>query len=711
MALKKTLTGLGAFILMSAIVIGAAYSQTPPPNPFDIPLTVERSADRLSATATWTPNQGADIQAFFVVAKLFAGEPDSTGYGIKADTFRYVDWPLAGDVGSLVITGLDPGREHLYGVTSGAGDADGNLVWSAWEIAGETISATPTPTPTPTATLTPTATPTPQATPIAVGTPTIAELVRNVEDGVAQIITLTSGGSGFIIDSEGRVVTNQHVVGGNRSVTVRLSDGSEYRAAVLGVDPVADLAVVDMDGGENLRALTLGDSDTAQIGEEVVAIGYPLGFQLGQSQTVTKGIISARRTFGGGGVEHFQTDAALNPGNSGGPLFNRAGEVIGVNTSGIERTPDGRPVIGISFAVSINEVKARLDDLKGGVGVEPSGSPTPVPTPVTSGSPVPTPEAAPTPPALPTGWSRYNNGYYGFSIDMPPGWVVDEEDEELNYAYFGPLDRQAGGWVNAYDLPSSYSLQEFALWYRDWLRDYARDESWDLFEVSSFDIKREGGQEFYEMVWRAQPSTEFCIERNTERIYMSLWYPGKPHGFRVGAGVCEHSLNRYPVEAIHDSFTEWMPYWNAAHAFGLNVAPGWTLEENKETDDYAEFWTADNAGVFQIFVHEVGPSGTLEDFVNWRLDILNRLGDSWEVFELTGTFGSVGVVGARDQYLITYVSQLDSEYCVSADVELLALSSYHPTHPYGFLVVTGVCQGSLDLYDDQRWEMMVGFRN
>ena len=157
---------------------------------------------------------------------------------------------------------------------------------------------------------------------------------------MVQIITITSSGSGFIIDSDGRVVTNQHVVGGNRSVTVRMRDGAEYQAGVLGVDVVADLAVVDIAPEIALTPVPLGNSSLVQVGEEVFAIGYPLGFQLGQSQTVTMGIISSKRNYDG--VEHLQTDTAINPGNSGGPLFNRAGQVIGVNTSKQEYTSDGQ---------------------------------------------------------------------------------------------------------------------------------------------------------------------------------------------------------------------------------------------------------------------------------------------------------------------------------------------------------------------------------
>ena len=181
----------------------------------------------------------------------------------------------------------------------------------------------------------------------------------------------------------------------------------------------------------------------------------------------------------------------------------------------------------------------------------------------------------------------------------------------------------------------------------------------------------------------------------------------------MNTGVCEHSLDRYPsatTNAIHQSFTEWMPYWNATHAFGLNVAPGWTLETETETDDYAAFWAPERAGVLEVKVYEVDASSTLEDFVNWRLDILDRLGDSWEVYEPTGTYGYGGIVGSRDEYVTTYVAQSEAEYCVSGNVELMVLSSYHPAHPYGFLVSTGVCQHSLDLHDDERWEMIWGFR-
>lgn len=176
--IRKIVTSVTAFVLLSTIAIGAAHAQVPPPpNPFDIPLTVERSADRMSTTATWTPNTGAEYQGFFVVAKLFTSEPDTAGYGVKIDTFRYVDWPLAGDVGSLVITGLDPSRDYFYGVISTARGSSGNWVWSAWEIVQDTAS-------TPPAQNSPTTTATPSTTPVSVATPD-ASLTLEVKAEVA----------------------------------------------------------------------------------------------------------------------------------------------------------------------------------------------------------------------------------------------------------------------------------------------------------------------------------------------------------------------------------------------------------------------------------------------------------------------------------------------------------------------------------------------
>ncbi|MGE0405570.1 MAG: S1C family serine protease, partial [Candidatus Korobacteraceae bacterium] len=166
-------------------------------------------------------------------------------------------------------------------------------------------------------------------------------------------------GSGFVLDKEGHVLTNYHVVANARQVEVMLSNQKSYRAQVIGGDARLDLAVLKIDA-PNLAVATLGDSRDLQVGQKVFAIGNPFGLE----GTMTRGIISSIRPVeqpGGGRIdEAIQTDAAINPGNSGGPLLNSRGEVIGINT--MIFSPVGQSA-GIGFAIPINTAKAVLNDL------------------------------------------------------------------------------------------------------------------------------------------------------------------------------------------------------------------------------------------------------------------------------------------------------------------------------------------------------------
>jgi len=164
-----------------------------------------------------------------------------------------------------------------------------------------------------------------------------------------------SGGSGVIVDKEGYILTNNHVVEGAEKVKVRLNDGREFTATVKGQDSRTDLAVLYIKA-KDLPAAALGDSDKLEVGEWAIAIGSPFGLE----HTVTVGVISAkgRSGLGTGTYEDFiQTDASINPGNSGGPLINIDGEVIGINAMIIQ------PGTGIGFAIPINMAKQILNDL------------------------------------------------------------------------------------------------------------------------------------------------------------------------------------------------------------------------------------------------------------------------------------------------------------------------------------------------------------
>ncbi|HEX9616558.1 MAG TPA: trypsin-like peptidase domain-containing protein [Anaerolineales bacterium] len=186
--------------------------------------------------------------------------------------------------------------------------------------------------------------------------PGVVSIAVNVEQGGR---TGQGAGSGFLIDEQGHIVTNNHVIAGARSVTVTFFDGSQVGAEIVGADPDSDLAVIIVDQlPDNVRPLPLGDSDVVLVGEWVVAIGNP--FMLSNSMTV--GIVSAVGRTIPTEVTPFsipqviQTDAAINPGNSGGPLLNLRGEVIGVNES-IATSGGVRANAGVGFAVPVNIVR------------------------------------------------------------------------------------------------------------------------------------------------------------------------------------------------------------------------------------------------------------------------------------------------------------------------------------------------------------------
>ncbi len=164
-------------------------------------------------------------------------------------------------------------------------------------------------------------------------------------------------GSGFIIDSSGIIITNNHVIEGAEDILVRIEGEKEYEAKVIGADPFSDLAVLKIKSSEKFKPVKFGDSDKARIGDWVIAIGNPFGL----GGTVTSGIISARnRNIGMARYEDFiQTDASINQGNSGGPLFNMDGDVIGINTAIFGRQGN----IGIGFSIPSNNAKKVIDQL------------------------------------------------------------------------------------------------------------------------------------------------------------------------------------------------------------------------------------------------------------------------------------------------------------------------------------------------------------
>ncbi|MET8897595.1 S1C family serine protease [Streptomyces albogriseolus] len=235
---------------------------------------------------------------------------------------------------------------------------------------------------------------------------TVAGVAKAVSPSIVEIKAASSSGSatgsGVIVTEDGEVVTNNHVVAGASRIQVRTSDGKTYGARVVGTDSSKDLALIKLEDASGLKAAALGDSDGVKVGDQVVAIGSPEGL----TNTVTSGIVSAldrdvtvsadespgqqQRQRGGGwpfefGGQEFngdtggttttykaiQTDASLNPGNSGGALIDMNGDIIGINSamyapSGAESSTAGS--VGLGFAIPVNTVKADLPDLRAGAG-------------------------------------------------------------------------------------------------------------------------------------------------------------------------------------------------------------------------------------------------------------------------------------------------------------------------------------------------------
>ena len=179
-----------------------------------------------------------------------------------------------------------------------------------------------------------------------------------------QVASASASGSGFILTSDGYVVTNNHVVEGATSVTVKLYNGEEYDAEIVGTDEMNDVALLKIDA-TGLQAVTIGDSDQIEVGEEVIAIGNPLG-EL--TFTMTAGVVSAldrEINTDGKPINMLQTDVAINSGNSGGPLFDMNGNVIGITSAKYSgSTSSGASIEGISFAIPINDALRVIYDLQ-----------------------------------------------------------------------------------------------------------------------------------------------------------------------------------------------------------------------------------------------------------------------------------------------------------------------------------------------------------
>ena len=375
--------------------------------------------------------------------------------------------------------------------------------------------------------------PTPEcsASPPASNTPlSNAELARRVRPALAKIVVTdsdgsTSSGTGFVVSSDGLVVTNRHVVDDASIVSVLMNapDGSvtELTGQVLGRGILADLAVVKPPAGRTYPTLPLGDSDAVAQGDDITAWGYPFGSFLGSDPTLTRGIISStNRIFDD--TKYIQTDAAIAPGNSGGPVVDRFGNVVGVNTAGLVQIRDDGtlvPVPGIYLAIASNEVSSRLNAMAAGG------------------------------PASAT----YRNLHfdYGYSMTIPKGWYL--YDEARVSSIFLPYTGRRFLQIGTLPIRPPYLSRsaELSIWsgflWDTFLPGYAA-ENWVFFEPISRTSVNVAAHEFHRLEYRARWGPGLCIFRYVEMISVSSSFPGKPHAFRTVSAICEDSLATYRSE-------------------------------------------------------------------------------------------------------------------------------------------------------------------
>ena len=336
----------------------------------------------------------------------------------------------------------------------------------------------------------------------------------------------TSGGSGFIVRSDGLVVTNRHVVDDRETMTVRLETAEgellEFVGRVLGRGILTDLAAIQLSSNRTFSTVPLGDSDSLGVGDPVFSMGYPTLDYLGPDPTLNDGIVSApERTWED--TRFVQHNADITGGNSGGPLLDRFGRVVGVNTYGLADSRGN--VAGFYLAVASNEIRDRLATYEAG-GPE---------------------------------FATYRNlrWDYGYSIDIPKGWyILDESNEGLTrqFSLFEAYGEERSSVLRTFRFSSPFPDQDAALggltgffWNR-YLDLVAEGNEWVHLEKISARPVEIAGQVFFRVEYRSREAEDECMRSHIALVSVSSSYPSKPFGFITDFAVCEDVLTEYAGE-------------------------------------------------------------------------------------------------------------------------------------------------------------------
>ena len=472
--------------------------------------------------------------------------------------------------------------------------------------------------------------------------PRLSEIVCQLEPCLVHIRTEDGNGSGFVIDAQGCIVTNAHVVGRNNSVSVEFIDGITAAGVVLGRDEEMDLACVQVSSRTDLAAVPTGDSDAERVGEDVVVMGYPLGDMLKGTPTVTRGIISAKRN------NLLQTDAAINPGSSGGPLVNIYGHVIGVNTWGIDRVGEHN-VQGVGFAIPINAVRERLEFLKGGGVVNKQAEQDQEPA------------GARLKGAKPKGtnWVTHDIGESGFSIRLPEWWIRYEPD--ARGAAFHNEESVASLLLTT--THANFPLQSFA---QDRRKDlFQMVQSWSRAEIGPLSaIEEFGGWAFEFAGERVEGSGTI---KGIHCILLLTSPTGSVHVCYLQLETNELSFDdafglQELARVFLNSIELWTPYWSDVYQWRVAAAPGWLPSEYE--DDDLTLWAPDNGPAYvHISIVDLAEDSPVEELC--RQEVWEHLSrsNSWASYELLSAHEDD--FGDHDWFRVNYryQGQDDKESC------------------------------------------------
>ena len=499
--------------------------------------------------------------------------------------------------------------------------------------------------------------------------PRLSEIVRQVQKSLVHIRTDSGSGSGFVIDSAGYIITNAHVVSEHSSVEVEFVDGHKVIGVVLGRDEEIDLACVLVPHVRELVPISTADSDAEQVGEDVVAMGYPLGDMLKGEPTATRGIISAKR------LGYLQTDASINPGNSGGPLVNVYGCVIGVNTWGIDRVGEHN-IQGVGFAIPINIVMGRLGFLVGGgVVTKQDGEDR-------------TTESRE--------WSTHHFGEAGFSITLPQWWnILDSDQASASFSDGDSLFRISM-------LDSDIPLRDHAVSIRDIFLESARN--WPRNHVTPLQRFKRNSWSF-SYYGEVREGTDSIVGHTivTEIDSNGDEYRPVLAQFRIPKDSPDGDLG---LDEIQRLFLEGLVGWaffhgeEPGHEWSINVGPGWSADEY---NDYGlSIWSPEETAYLYLSVLDLNDSTSVQDLCRTVVGEHLERADAWERYEIISAHEDD--YGDHEWYRMNYRYQGKEDEMVSVRLTQVGRAS-----SVEYVIVADMFEDEVHRYAEEVDQMFASF--